>query len=110
MAKAAGGRVQETVEQHPWLHNWYLKGDYVKVRNRRGRISTVRRVEKCHYCPTLRISHINTLTKAWEVTSRYYKYARNVTIVRLTKSDFVKREFLSTTDLPEDVKRQLAEQ
>lgn len=87
---------ESNVEGHPFFHEWYLHGDFVDQRKGQ-RIITVRREERCQHCPTERITVINCTQ--WMIVRRWYKYVKGVTIVRVGKSEWLKKEFLQTTNL-----------
>lgn len=88
-----------TVEQHPRFHAWYLHGDYVITRVR-GRIQTIRRYEYCEHCPTEKRTRFNV--DRWErIGKPQYKYAKGVTIVRVTNTAWLRRKILATTNLSE---------
>ena len=91
--------VRETaIEQHPIYHKWYHVGDFVHARNAGGKPMVVRREERCEFCPTQRYTRIDVRT--WtRIRGRTYVYAPGVKITRQSKAEFLKREFLATTNL-----------
>ena len=89
---------QNTIEQHPKRHDWYRATDFVTDKNTRGRVIGVRRVEECRYCPTTKVTLIDT--NLWERKGHpYYKYRKGVVIQRIDPREFLKRLFFATTDL-----------
>lgn len=93
----------DTVEQHPIRHKWYVIADFVTDRAARGRIRQVTREERCEFCPTVLLTKINTITWTKEGHPRY-KYAKGVTISRVSKPEYTKAQFLATTKLsPDDI-------
>lgn len=88
------------MEQHPFRHDWYRSVDQVTAKNSRGRVIGVIREERCRYCNTMRLTHIDT--NVWERRGKpRYKYEKGVKIIRVTARDYLKRLFLETTDLPQ---------
>ncbi len=94
---------EQVIEEHPIYHSWYLKGDYVTARNSRKRPIEVAREEQCKHCPTVRITKIDVNTW-WRVGHSRYKYVKGVKIIRVTKEEYLKKEFLATTDLDDVTK------
>jgi hypothetical protein len=73
--------MQETaIENHPIYHKFYHSTDYVHRRNSRGRPTIVRR-------EWLRIG------------KRSYRYVKGVVIVRVSRAEWNRQEFLATTTL-----------
>jgi hypothetical protein len=96
------GTFGESVEQHPYHHDFYRCTDYVLDKNCRGRVIEVKRVEECKFCPTKRITIIDT--NVWERKRKpYYKYDKGFTIKRVSARTFLMNNFLSTTNLSTDL-------
>lgn len=96
---------QEYIENHPILHDWQFKRDEV-VKVRKGVPILIRRHLWCTQCPHTAVDVIDTYR--WErVGHRQYSYVPNVVLLRITKQEFLKTNFLSTTDLPPELKEKL---
>jgi ribosomal protein L37AE/L43A len=90
------------MEQHPYRHDWYRSVDAITERNSRGRVIGVVREERCRHCPTLRFTRIDT--NVWERRGKpRYKYEKGKKIIRVTARDYLRRLFLDTTDLPQEL-------
>jgi hypothetical protein len=86
------------IENHPIYHRFYSSTDYVHRRNSRGRPTIVRREERCERCPTVRLTRIDV--KTWlRIGKRSYRYVRGVVIVRVSRAEWNRQEFLATTTL-----------
>jgi hypothetical protein len=97
---------QKAIEDHPIFHDWYRQTDVVTAKNNRGRVIEVKREEQCRFCPTLRITNIDT--NVWERAGHpRYKYVKDVAIIRMAKPAYLRQRFLATTDLPDEIKAKL---
>jgi hypothetical protein len=91
------------IENHPIYHDFYRFVDYVYERNSRNRLIVIKRVFDCSACNTKRIWLINI--DYWEVVSRSYKYDRTQKIVRIGKSEWLKK--LITESTTDDIRAEL---
>jgi len=84
---------------HPRNHKWQMRGDIVRLRDRRGP-TVVERVERCKYCPRERRQKFDV--RRWEpVTAKGYKGDMPTLDERETAEQALEREFRATTDLEE---------
>jgi hypothetical protein len=89
---------QRVIESHPIYHRFYSSTDYVQRRNSRGHPRVVRREERCEHCPTVRLTRIDV--KTWlRIGKRSYRYVKGVVIVRVSRAEWNRQEFLATTTL-----------
>lgn len=96
---------ETVIEDHPIYHAWYFATDEVVQYNSRKVPVLIYRHQKCEHCPTECYDVINVTV--WERLYRRYKYVRGTTINRVSKEDFLRNNFLATTDLPAAVKKTL---
>jgi hypothetical protein len=88
----------QRLEPHPILHEFTLVNDEIVERNSRKVPVLIRREERCEYCGTLRITRIDVFR--WQVLgSRQYKYVRGVKIIRMSKGEWLRKQFISNTNL-----------
>ncbi len=90
------------IEGHPIYHDWHFRTDEVTEVNSRKVPVTIRRWYRCDFCPTECYDEINVYQ--WERRHRRYRYDRGVTIERVSKEEFLRTNFLATTDLSAAVK------
>jgi hypothetical protein len=89
---------ERVIESHPIYHRFYSSTDYVQRRNSRGHPRVVRREERCEHCPTVRLTRIDV--KTWlRIGKRSYRYVKGVVIVRVSRAEWNRQEFLATTTL-----------
>lgn len=93
------------VEPHPILHDFTLVNDEIVERSSKRIPLIIKREERCDYCNTRRFTRIDVYR--WEIIgSRQYKYDKKVTIVRMSKSEYLKKTFLAATTIAgSDLKR-----
>jgi hypothetical protein len=88
----------QRVEPHPILHEFTLVNDEIIERNSRKVPVLIKREERCEHCGTLRFTRIDVYR--WQILgSRTYKYLPGVTIVRMSKHEWIKETFLKSTNL-----------
>jgi hypothetical protein len=88
----------QRVEPHPIFHEFTLVNDEIIERNARKVPVLIRREERCEHCPTRRITRIDVYN--WSIIgSRQYKYDKSVEIVRVTKPEWLRMQFVSSTNL-----------
>lgn len=87
-------------EPHPILHDFTVVNDAIIQRNTRKVPLLIRREERCEYCNTRRFTRIDVYR--WvRVGSRQYRYPKDLKIVRISKTAWLRQQFLSSTVLDE---------
>ena len=88
----------QRTEPHPILHEFTLVNDEIIERNSRKVPVLIKREERCEHCGTLRFTRIDVYR--WQILgTRQYKYVRGVQIVRMSKNEWLRKTFVSTTNL-----------
>lgn len=88
----------QRVEPHPIFHEFTVVNDEIVERNSRKVPVLIKREERCEHCGTLRFTRIDVYQ--WTIIgSRQYKYVRGVQIVRMSKSEWLRKTFVSSTNL-----------
>ena len=88
----------QRVEPHPILHEFTVVNDEIVERNSRKVPLLIRREERCEHCPTRRFTRIDVYT--WSIIgSRTYKYDKTVEILRMSKAEWLRKQFILSTNL-----------
>jgi hypothetical protein len=86
------------LEPHPILHDFTIVNDLIAERNSRKVPVLIRREERCEYCNTQRFTRINV--RQWTIVgSRQYRYPKDIKIVRISKAEWTKQQFMNSTTL-----------
>lgn len=95
------------MEPHPWRHNFTdgRVNDEIIETSARNVPIVIRRHQWCEWCGTERIHFLDLIR--WERAGGYQYKGRPADLTRMTRQEWLREEFLRTTDLPEKIKKRL---
>jgi hypothetical protein len=102
-----GGEQVRDTEPHPFRHRFDEGSirDEIIEKNARGVPLLIRRNERCEWCGCKRVHYIDVTM--WQRHGGYQYRERPRGLKRMSSQDWIRREFLRTTDLDDKVKARL---